>query len=126
VSPYLLDGVRDCIRVKYDSLRTERADLDWIRRFIHFHGKHHPPGVETYLTRLDGMRDCSPVIDEQRPMPAMKRNALPPETADGSRTTDYHLPTASRQSVQSKADAGISGGARMLFFEPHHGCASIT
>lgn len=85
MSPCLLDGVRDCIRVKYNSLRTERAYLDWIRRFIHFHGKRHPPGVETYLTRLDGMRDCSPVIDEHRPMTAMERNALRPELADCGR-----------------------------------------
>ena len=47
MSPCLLDCVRDCIRVKYFSLRTEQAYLDWIRRVIHFHGKRHPPGVET-------------------------------------------------------------------------------
>jgi hypothetical protein len=62
-------------------LRTEHVYLDWIRRFIHFHGKRHPPGVETYLTRLDRMSDRSLVADEHRPMTAMERNALCPQVA---------------------------------------------
>ena len=38
----LLDRVRDRIRVKHYSIRTEQAYCDWIRRFIIFHGKRHP------------------------------------------------------------------------------------
>ena len=38
----LLDRVRDKIRVKHYSIRTEQAYLDWIKRFILFHGKRHP------------------------------------------------------------------------------------
>ena len=38
----LLDQVRDVIRVKHYSIRTEQAYTDWIRRFILFHGKRHP------------------------------------------------------------------------------------
>jgi hypothetical protein len=38
--------VRDCFRVKYYSPRTEHRYLGWIRRFIHFLGKRHPPEVE--------------------------------------------------------------------------------
>ena len=33
-SPRLLDRVRDAIRVRHYSIRTERAYTDWIRRFI--------------------------------------------------------------------------------------------
>lgn len=41
-SPRLLDQVRDKLRVKHYSIRTEQTYLDWIKRFIFFHGKHHP------------------------------------------------------------------------------------
>ncbi len=38
----LLDQVRDVIRIKHYSIRTEQAYLQWIRRYILFHGKRHP------------------------------------------------------------------------------------
>jgi hypothetical protein len=38
---FLLNCIRDCIRVKQYSPHTEQPYLDWIRRFIHFHGKRH-------------------------------------------------------------------------------------
>lgn len=41
-SPKLLDQVRDLIRTKHYSIRTENQYLQWIRRFILFHGKWHP------------------------------------------------------------------------------------
>jgi len=37
-----LDQVRDAIRFRHYSLRTERTYCHWIRRFILFHGKRHP------------------------------------------------------------------------------------
>jgi hypothetical protein len=40
--PKLLDQVRDAIRGRHYSLRTEEAYLHWIRRFIVFHDKRHP------------------------------------------------------------------------------------
>jgi integron integrase len=40
--PRLLDQVRDVIRLKHYSIRTEQSYLHWIRRFILFHGKRHP------------------------------------------------------------------------------------
>jgi integron integrase len=55
--PRLLDQVRDKIRLKHYSIRTEQAYLDWIKRFILFHGKRHPENlgsaeVEQFLTHL--------------------------------------------------------------------------
>ena len=55
--PKLLDQVRERIRVKHYSLRTEEAYLHWIRRFIGFHGRKHPkdmagPEVEAFLSNL--------------------------------------------------------------------------
>jgi hypothetical protein len=40
--PKLLDQVRQLMRVRHYSLRTEEAYVGWIRRYILFHGKRHP------------------------------------------------------------------------------------
>jgi integron integrase len=41
-SPRLLDQVRECIRYKHYSLRTEQAYVYWVRAFIRFHRLKHP------------------------------------------------------------------------------------
>jgi Phage integrase, N-terminal SAM-like domain len=41
-SKKLLDQVRDVIRRKHHSSRTEKSYVDWIQRYILFHGKRHP------------------------------------------------------------------------------------
>jgi len=53
----LLDQVRDAIRRKHYSIRTEEAYIRWIKRFILFHDKRHPkemgaPEIEGFLTHL--------------------------------------------------------------------------
>lgn len=40
--PKLLDQVRQAIRARHYSKRTEKTYVDWIKRFIFFHGKRHP------------------------------------------------------------------------------------
>jgi Phage integrase, N-terminal SAM-like domain len=40
--PKLPDQVREAIRTRHFSLRTEEAYISWIKRFILFHGKRHP------------------------------------------------------------------------------------
>lgn len=55
--PGLLTRVREAIRVRQYSYRTEQAYVHWIRRFLRFHGMRHPremgaPEVEAFLTRL--------------------------------------------------------------------------
>jgi len=40
--PRLLDQVREAIRTRHYSRRTEESYVAWIRRFIIFHGKRHP------------------------------------------------------------------------------------
>ncbi len=45
----LLDQVREMIRLKHYSIRTEQAYLQWIKRFIFFHQKRHRrevPGLQ--------------------------------------------------------------------------------
>ena len=56
-APPLLDRVRNKIRVKHYSIRTEESYCHFIKRFILFHGKRHPdelgaPEVEAFLTHL--------------------------------------------------------------------------
>ena len=56
-SPKLLDQVRDRIRAKHYSIRTETQYVQWVKRFILFHGKRHPremgaAEVEAFLTHL--------------------------------------------------------------------------
>src|SRR5688500_2728798 len=53
----LLDQVRDHLRARHYSLRTERSYVSWIIRFIRFHGLRHPRDlgpheVEAFLTHL--------------------------------------------------------------------------
>jgi integron integrase len=55
--PKLLDQVRDWIRLKHYSIRTETQYVQWVKRFILFHGKRHPRDmgareVESFLTHL--------------------------------------------------------------------------
>jgi len=38
----LLDQVRESIRLKHYSIKTEKAYVGWIKRFIIFHNKKHP------------------------------------------------------------------------------------
>ena len=40
--PRLLDLVRQTLRARHYSLRTEKAYVGWIKRFIFFHGTRHP------------------------------------------------------------------------------------
>jgi site-specific recombinase XerD len=53
----LLDQVRDAIRLKHYSYRTEETYVQWIVRYILFHNKRHPkemgvPEIEKFLTHL--------------------------------------------------------------------------
>ncbi len=51
--PRLLDRVRQAVRARHLSPRTERAYVGWIRRFILFHDKRHPAGMgEPDITRF--------------------------------------------------------------------------
>jgi len=57
MKPKLLDQVRDAIRVKHYSIRTEQAYLHWVRSFILFHKKRHPAEmaeaeISQFLTHL--------------------------------------------------------------------------
>jgi hypothetical protein len=55
--PRLLDQVREALRTAHNSIRTEPACVDWIRRFILFHHKRHPAAmnvseINAFLSQL--------------------------------------------------------------------------
>jgi site-specific recombinase XerD len=55
--PRLLEHVREVIRARHYSLRTEDTYVQWIKRFILFHDKRHPQTmgaaeVQAFLTDL--------------------------------------------------------------------------
>ena len=56
-APKLLDRLRNEIRRRHYSVRTEAAYVQWVRRFILFHGKRHPDAmgaaeIAEFLTHL--------------------------------------------------------------------------
>lgn len=68
--PRLLDQVVAKMRVKHYSLRTEKSYVDWIKRYIRYHGKRHPKDmgvveVESFLTYLAVERHVSASTQNQ-------------------------------------------------------------
>jgi integron integrase len=68
--PKLLDRVRAVIRTMHYSIRTEEAYVQWIKRFILFHGKRHPlemgeRQVEAFLTHLAVEEDVAASTQNQ-------------------------------------------------------------
>ncbi len=60
----LMDQVRDKIRFKQYSIRTEDTYCEWIRRYILFHNKRHSvemgaSEIEAFLTHLASKRKVS-------------------------------------------------------------------
>ena len=53
----LLDRLRNVIRLKHYSFRTEESYVDWVRRFILFHHKRHPKDM--------GMSEINQVLTHQ-------------------------------------------------------------
>ncbi len=63
-APKLLDRMRDLLRTRHYSIRTEEAYVQWAKRFIVFHQKRHPssmgaPEVNEFLTHLAVERHVS-------------------------------------------------------------------
>jgi len=68
--PRLLDQMRDRIRVKHYSIRTEQVYCEWVKHFIRFHRYRHPADmgaaeVEAFLTDLAVRRNVSASTQNQ-------------------------------------------------------------
>ncbi|MCB0044347.1 MAG: integron integrase [Caldilineaceae bacterium] len=66
----LLDRLRDRIRLKNYSYRTEQSYVSWVRRYILFHNKRHPQEmgraeIESFLTHLAVDRNVAPSTQNQ-------------------------------------------------------------
>jgi integron integrase len=68
--PKLLDVMRNKIRLKHYSLKTEKSYIAWVKRYILFHNKQHPKDmgkveIEKFLTDLAINRNVSPTTQNQ-------------------------------------------------------------
>ena len=68
--PRLLEQVREAIRRRHYSYRTEEAYVHWIRRYILFHGERHPrqmaaPEATAFLNYLASDRQVSASTQNQ-------------------------------------------------------------
>jgi integron integrase len=66
----LLDQLREELRLKHYSYRTEQAYVDWVRHFILFHNKRHPaemgaPEIRAFLAHLAQERNISASTQNQ-------------------------------------------------------------
>jgi integron integrase len=82
----LLDRLRDAVRARHYSRRTEKAYVAWVRRYILFHGKRHPlemggPEVSKFLTSLavDGQVAASTQNQALNALLFLYRNVLEQE-----------------------------------------------
>jgi integron integrase len=62
--PRLLDRVRAALRTRHYSIRTEKAYVGWVRRYVLFHGKRHPDTlgeaeIGAYLSSLANQEKVS-------------------------------------------------------------------
>ena len=78
-----MDQVRDMLRVRHYSLRTEQSYLHWIKRFILFHGKRHPRDmgaqeIAAFLTHLAVGKDVPASTQNQ----ALASGLFRPRTAN--------------------------------------------
>jgi integron integrase len=69
-APRLLDQLREAIRRRYYSRRTEEAYVHWVRRFIYFSGRRHPrelgeDAVTAFLSHLAVERNVAVATQNQ-------------------------------------------------------------
>ena len=68
--PKLLDQVRQAIRMRHYSPKTEESYIHWIKRFIFFHNKRHPAEmgekeIAQFLSSLASELDVSASTQNQ-------------------------------------------------------------
>ena len=102
-APRLLTRVRDRIRRKRYSIRTEEAYVHWVKAFVRFHGLKHPANVgaaevESFLTHLAVERHVSSSTQNQA-------HRSPVRTQGRHHADPQNLQRRMRQAVQS---AGIA------------------
>jgi Phage integrase, N-terminal SAM-like domain len=86
--PRLLDRVREAVRARHYSRRTEKTYVGWVRRYILFHGKRHPVemGAAEVTRFLTSLAVLHPDV-HARPEPRTCRRAEPRRPATRRVTT---------------------------------------
>ncbi len=69
--PKLLDQLREALRLKHYSLKTEKSYVHWGRRFILFHKKRHPqemgtPETQSFLNYLAVNLQVAAITEEMK------------------------------------------------------------
>ena len=69
-APRLLDRLREAVRIRHYSLRTEDVYADWVKRYVLFHDRRHPADlgaaeVEAFLSHLAQERHVSASTQNQ-------------------------------------------------------------
>ncbi len=126
----LLDQVRDLIRLKHYSIRTENAYVNWITRYILFHKKRHPkdmgaPEIQDFLTHLAVQKNVAASTQNQAlsAILFLYREVLQKELDDSINAVRAHrpqrLPTVLTKDETQRVLRSMSGthqlAARLLY-----------
>jgi site-specific recombinase XerD len=121
----LLDQVRDAIRVKHYSYRTEETYVQWIRRYILFHDKRHPKDmqsqeVEAFLTHL-ATQELVAASTQNQALSALLflyknilHQALPESIAAVRAKRSHYLPTVLTPEEAKSVIQQLSGEYRLI------------
>jgi len=121
----LLDRVRDVLRSKHYSLRTEESYIDWITRYVRFHQLRHPldlglADIEAFLSHLavDGHVAASTQNQARSALLFLYRHVLE-IPIDGSRDvivakTPRRLPTVLTREEVRLVIRELSGTYRLM------------
>ncbi len=120
----LLDQVREAVRTKHYSSRTEQTYVEWIKRFILFHKKRHPaemgaPEVQAFISFLAVERHVAASTQKQAlsAILFLYRNVLnhPVEVPDILRPeASVHLPTVLTHPEAMQVIEKMSGTSQLM------------
>jgi integron integrase len=121
----LLDQVRDALRTRHYSYRTEQTYTDWIRRYILFHNKRHPnqmgeDEIRAFITYLAAERQVAASTQNQALSSVLflyrtvlqKEINLPPDLIRPSRPT--RLPTVLSHAEAMSVIGRMRGVPRLM------------
>jgi integron integrase len=124
--PKLLDQLRQAIRTRHYSVRTEKAYVQWVRRFILFHGKRHPremgaAEVRAFLTHLAVQEHVAAATQNQALSALLflyrellERDALDLEEGAVRARRSLHLPVVFSVAQARAVLAELSGVYRLM------------
>jgi integron integrase len=121
----LLDQVRDIIRLKHYSPKTEESYVHWIKRYIFFHDKRHPMGmgkeeIEMFLTHLATKERVAASTQNQAfsALLFLYRNVLKKDLPDSIEAVrakrPKHLPTVLTKAEVQKIITSMSGTYQLM------------